>query len=47
MKQKLTRLAQTLIGVVPALALFLAVQSSTSTCFFCLYQPDVPEGLER
>jgi cyclic lactone autoinducer peptide len=46
MKQKLARLAQTLIGVVPALALFLAAQSSTSTCFFCLYQPDVPEGLE-
>lgn len=32
-------------GIIPALALALAIQSASSTCFFCLYQPNVPEDL--
>lgn len=46
MKQKLSRLGKKLVGVIPALALMLAVQSVSSTCFYWLYQPDVPEGLD-
>lgn len=31
--------------IIPKLALLLAVQSVSSTCFFCLYQPDIPTEL--
>lgn len=46
MKQKISQFSKKLVGVIPALALMLAVQSVSSTCFYCLYQPDVPEGLD-
>ena len=39
------RLTGKLSGLIPALALVLAVQSASATCFFCLHQPDVPEEL--
>lgn len=45
MKHKLSHLAKKLMGVVPALALMLAVQSVSATCFYCLHQPDVPDEL--
>lgn len=45
MNSKALQLAKKLMGVVPALALMLAVQSVSSTCFYCLHQPDVPEEL--
>jgi len=45
MKEKLSKFERKLRGIMPALALLLAVQSVTSTCFFCLHQPDLPEEL--
>jgi len=47
MKKKISRFAKKFMGVVPALALMLAVQSASATCFYCLHQPDVPEELEQ
>lgn len=45
MKINFCKLSRKIMGIVPALAMFLAVQSVASTCFFCLHQPDVPEEL--
>ncbi|MDD3393232.1 MAG: cyclic lactone autoinducer peptide [Anaerotignum sp.] len=45
MGKKFLLLSKKLAGIIPALALFLAVNSVEVTCFFCLYQPDVPEEL--
>ena len=45
MKKRLKTISRKLMGVLPALAMMLAVQSVSATCFFCLHQPDVPEGL--
>lgn len=46
MRVKLAQISRKLMGIVPALALMLAVQSVSSTCFFCMHQPDVPEELQ-
>lgn len=46
MKNKALHLLKWCRGIVPALAMYLAVQSVTSTCFFCLHQPNVPEGFQ-
>ena len=46
MKFKLTHLFKSLLGLLPAMAMMLAVQSVSATCFFCYNQPDVPEGLD-
>lgn len=45
MKHKTTRIAKRFVKIVPALAMMLAIQSVSSTCFFCVHQPDVPEEL--
>lgn len=45
MGKKILQLSKKLVGIIPALALILAVQSVEATCFFCLHQPDVPEDL--
>lgn len=45
MGKKFLQLSKKLARVIPALALMLAVQSVSTTCFFCLHQPDVPEEL--
>lgn len=34
-----------LSGLLASAALFLALSSVSSTCFFMLYQPDVPDEL--
>lgn len=47
MKSKAKKITMILSGAIPALALMLAVQSVTSTCFFCMHQPDVPEELRK
>lgn len=47
MKNKVTRLLRRYRGIIPALAMLLAVQSVASTCFFCLHQPDVPKSLQN
>lgn len=47
MQTKIPQLVRKLMGVVPALALMLAVQSVSSTCFYCLHQPDVPAELQQ
>jgi len=47
MKKTIARISKWAIGVVPALAMMIAVQSVSSTCCFVLHQPDVPEELER
>ncbi len=46
MKFVSSKILKKIMGLIPALAMFLAVQSVTSTCFFCLHQPDVPHGLK-
>lgn len=45
MRKTLSKITQRLIRIIPTLAMILAVQSVVSTCFFCLYQPDVPDEL--
>ena len=45
MKKKALQFLKWCRGAVPSLAMLLAIQSVTSTCFFCLHQPNVPEGL--
>lgn len=45
MKKKALHFLKWCRGAVPSLAMLLAIQSVTSTCFFCLHQPNVPEGL--
>lgn len=46
MKKNIALLVNKFMRFVPALAMLLAVQSVSSTCFYCVHQPDVPEGLE-
>jgi len=36
-----------IMGVVPALAMALAVSSMMSACIIFLHQPDIPEGLRK
>ena len=36
-----------LMGIVPALAMALAVTTATATCHFFVYQPDVPDALKK
>jgi cyclic lactone autoinducer peptide len=45
MKKFLSKVSRYMMGVVPALAMVLAVNSVCSTCLFILHQPDVPERL--
>ena len=35
-----------MMGLVPALAMVMAISSVSATCHFILYQPDVPEELK-
>lgn len=46
MKNRWPLLRHKLYALLPALAMLLAANSVTSTCFCAIYQPDVPEGLE-
>ena len=45
MKAQLLQISKKLSGVIPALALMLALQSASSACFYFLHQPDVPDEL--
>jgi cyclic lactone autoinducer peptide len=45
MKKILSNVSRSMMGVVPALAMVLAVHSVGSVCLFILHQPDVPEQL--
>ena len=36
-----------MLGIVPALAMVLAVSSANVTCHFFLCQPDIPESLKK
>lgn len=47
MKLSLKRLGNLAIRIIPSLALIMAISSVSSTCFYCLYQPDVPTELSR
>jgi cyclic lactone autoinducer peptide len=40
-------LRKKLLTVLPALAMVLAIQSVSSTCFFLAHQPDIPKELEQ
>jgi cyclic lactone autoinducer peptide len=46
MKSTILKYSKKIKGIIPALAIFLAVQSVSSTCFFLLHQPNVPQDLE-
>ena len=41
------KLLNSILGIVPALAIALAITSVSAPCHFVLYQPDVPEELKR
>jgi cyclic lactone autoinducer peptide len=45
MRKILSNVSRFMMGVVPALAMALAVHSVSSVCMFILHQPDVPEQL--
>jgi cyclic lactone autoinducer peptide len=45
MRKALSNVSRFMMGVVPALAMVLAVHSVGSVCLFILHQPDVPERL--
>lgn len=45
MKVKIDKFKRRLMSIVPAIALALALQSVSATCFFWFHQPDVPEEL--
>lgn len=45
MKERLSSIMRKISGIVPALALMLAMQSASATCFYWLHQPDIPEEL--
>jgi cyclic lactone autoinducer peptide len=39
-------LSKKLMGLLPFMALALAVSTANSACFFFAHQPDVPNGLK-
>ena len=45
MKKLIGKLSHKALGVLPMLALMLAVSSAEAACFFWFHQPDVPEEL--
>jgi cyclic lactone autoinducer peptide len=47
MKPSLILLSRKLMGLLPSMAIALAVFSANSTCFFYAHQPDVPKGIKR
>lgn len=47
LKKKMNAFVCKLTGIVPALALLLAVSSADSACFFLAHQPDLPNGIEK
>jgi cyclic lactone autoinducer peptide len=46
MKKCLSKFARLAMGVIPALAMMIAIQSVSATCCYILHQPDVPEGMK-
>lgn len=47
MKKLLSLMINASGSVLTAMAFFLATKSAMSTCFYCLYQPDVPSDMYK